>query len=153
MNFHLLKKVARTGVYGVVIENKKILLVEQKKGPYKGKLDFPGGGIEFGETPEQALRREFIEEVAFEFDSFKSIDNISVLTHVAATSEMESHQFFQIGMLYEISGVRKLENIKTEFEPIWVPLQSLIKDSCSSLLWRFISNNSTIKQVYLDDIF
>ena len=46
------------------MDEKKTLLIRQKRGPYAGKLDFPGGGIEFGESPEQALRREFAEEVA-----------------------------------------------------------------------------------------
>ena len=37
--------------------------VREEKGPLYGKLEFPGGKIEDGETPEIAARREVLEEV------------------------------------------------------------------------------------------
>ncbi len=50
------------GIYGIVIENNKILLIKKAAGPYTGKLDLPGGSMEFGESPEETLKREFLEE-------------------------------------------------------------------------------------------
>lgn len=47
----------RPAVYGVIIENEKILLSKQWDG-----YDFPGGGIELGEATEDALIREVKEE-------------------------------------------------------------------------------------------
>ena len=38
------------GVYGLVIENDKILLINKVTGPYDGKLDLPGGSFEFGDS-------------------------------------------------------------------------------------------------------
>lgn len=47
----------RVSVYGVVIENDKILLVRQWDG-----YDFPGGKVEISETLEDALYRTFLKE-------------------------------------------------------------------------------------------
>ena len=47
----------RPSVYGVLIENNKILLSKQWDG-----YDFPGGGVEIYETISDALEREFWEE-------------------------------------------------------------------------------------------
>ena len=48
-------------VYGVLIRKGKVLIAAE---PLAGRyvLKFPGGAVEPGETPETALRREFIEE-------------------------------------------------------------------------------------------
>ena len=46
---------SRFGAYGILLGDSAILLTRKKSGPYKGLWDLPGGGIEFGETPEEAL--------------------------------------------------------------------------------------------------
>jgi len=50
------------GVYAVIIRNNSILLIKKGRGPYIGRYDLPGGSIEFGESPDDALCREVIEE-------------------------------------------------------------------------------------------
>jgi 8-oxo-dGTP diphosphatase len=47
----------RPSVYGVILKNNKVLLSKQWDG-----YDFPGGGIELGETIKEALIREVKEE-------------------------------------------------------------------------------------------
>lgn len=48
----------------VISENGKILATQRGYGAYKDFWEFPGGKIEAGETPEQALIREIKEELA-----------------------------------------------------------------------------------------
>jgi len=133
------RKITRTGVYGVVAEDEKILLIEQKRGPYAGKLDFPGGGIEFGESAEQALRREFAEEVAMTFDSLTLLDNLTTLIDVPKNSANEPYTFHQIGMIYQVKGLHPLKSeAAAEFQPIWIDPKTLSEEMCSSLLWQFV---------------
>ena len=53
-----MKEFKQLGAYGLVIQDDKILLIKKLGGPYDGKLDLPGGTIEFCERPEEALKRE-----------------------------------------------------------------------------------------------
>ena len=55
-------KVIRAGAYALVTCKEHIVLVEAGQGPYKGMCNLPGGGIEFGESPKETLRRELEEE-------------------------------------------------------------------------------------------
>jgi 8-oxo-dGTP diphosphatase len=52
----------RIRVAGILIQNGNILLVRHEKNKQSYWL-LPGGGIQYGETAEEALRREFREEV------------------------------------------------------------------------------------------
>lgn len=100
-----LKKVTRTGVYGVAVKGTNILLVHKgSKGIYRGLLDLPGGGIEFGETHEQALRREFFEEVGMSFDSMHLLDSLSHCQE--CHHEDPPFMFHQLGNLYEVRSVQ-----------------------------------------------
>jgi len=38
------------GVYGIIINEGKILFIKKSRGPYKGMYDLPGGGVEYGES-------------------------------------------------------------------------------------------------------
>lgn len=49
-------------VTGIVIKDNKVLLARHTYGPGKGKLIVPGGYVEYGETPQDAVKREYLEE-------------------------------------------------------------------------------------------
>lgn len=73
-----IEKFKQLGAYALVIKNEKILLIKKSGGPYDGKLDLPGGTIEFCERPEDALKRELMEEVGIEVADYKLFDADSV---------------------------------------------------------------------------
>lgn len=145
------KKISRIGVYGVCIKDKKILLIRQKKGPFIGKLDFPGGGIEFGESTEQALRREFAEEVSMTFDSFKLLDNLTSTLQVPEIKEKEPYLFYQIGMIYKIIGIQPITESTSELSHNWYDPKTLSEEQCSRLLWEYIKKHISNPLFYLDE--
>ena len=49
-------------VAAVCIRDHKVLLARLTYGAGKGKLIIPGGYVEHGETPQDAVKREFLEE-------------------------------------------------------------------------------------------
>lgn len=54
----------RRGAVGVIVRSDRLLVIERSqtvRAP--GRLCFPGGGIEAGETDEEAVRRELTEEL------------------------------------------------------------------------------------------
>ncbi|MBQ6814011.1 MAG: NUDIX hydrolase [Lachnospiraceae bacterium] len=49
-------------VTGVALKDGKVLLARHTYGGGAGKLIVPGGYVQFGETPQEAVKREFFEE-------------------------------------------------------------------------------------------
>ena len=55
-------------VAAVIRDNDRIFATQRGYGNYEGWWEFPGGKIEDGETPRQALRREIREELDTEVE-------------------------------------------------------------------------------------
>jgi 8-oxo-dGTP diphosphatase len=52
------------GVGGIVLLDDRVLLAQRGKEPGKGMWTLPGGMVELGESLEEALRREILEELS-----------------------------------------------------------------------------------------
>lgn len=55
----------------LIISNNKILLIKRLVAPYKGFWALPGGHVDFGETVEDAVKREVKEETSLTVKSLK----------------------------------------------------------------------------------
>ncbi len=52
-------------VAAIIIENDKVFATQRGYGEFKDGWEFPGGKIEPGETPEEAIVREIKEELVY----------------------------------------------------------------------------------------
>ena len=102
------------GVYGLVIKGEKVLLIKKAVGPYKGKLDLPGGTVNFGERPNETLIREFDEETGLAITDYSlfDVDSVKFLYKENDKSIMVHH----VGIFYKILGYENdiKENISVD---------------------------------------
>ncbi len=115
-----IKQISRYGAYGIVLKDSNILLTLKKSGPYKGLWGLPGGGIEFGESPEETLKRELLEETALAVirSEFFSI----ATSNCEYDKNGERCHFHHIGIIYTILESITVPDLIPEDEERWVAL-------------------------------
>jgi 8-oxo-dGTP pyrophosphatase MutT (NUDIX family) len=99
------------GVYGILIKDKKILLIKKSRGAYKGMYDLPGGGIKFGEKIEECLKREFIEETGVTLGNYSFFSNNEYFCDYINESG-ESRKLHHIGLYYKVAA--SFKSIKSD---------------------------------------
>ena len=81
MTDHLDEKRQRISAYAVIVKGGRILLARIAAGyPGAGSWTLPGGGIDWGEHPEDGLHRELYEETGLSGDviSLLGIDSLQI---------------------------------------------------------------------------
>lgn len=101
-------------VAGVVIKDDKVLLARHTYGNGKGLLIIPGGYLNFGETPEEALKREFMEETKIEVAP-KDIIGI----------RFNMHDWYVVFEAEYISGTASSDNDENS-EVLWVEIENAL---------------------------
>lgn len=117
----------RTAARAVVKRGEQALLIHSKYGDYK----FPGGGVEPGETLEEAMIREVQEETGYHVirDSISYCGNVLERRkgEFDDIMEMDSHYFF---CEVEVDvGDRNLDEYEAEYDyqVIWMTLGEAIE--------------------------
>ena len=67
----IVKRLPIVSVEALIVVDGALLLVRRNNEPVKGEWWFPGGRIRKGESLEEALRREIVEETGLELDDFE----------------------------------------------------------------------------------
>ncbi len=62
------RELIHASIGAVIFKENQVLLIKRGKEPFKGQWSIPGGGLEYGETLEQGLKREVREETNIEIE-------------------------------------------------------------------------------------
>ena len=87
---------ANLRVYGVLLRGGRVLIADEQVGG-RNVRKLPGGAVEAGETPEQALKREFMEEGSLEIEPTR-------LLHAPGTLYSHWIHGLYTPMFYEVRG-------------------------------------------------
>ncbi|MBZ0201779.1 MAG: NUDIX domain-containing protein [Ignavibacteria bacterium] len=92
-------------MYAMLIYGNKYILIKKSKGPFKGRWDLPGGKMDFGESPEEALEREIMEETGLRVRSKK------LQTVISYVHETAKEIFHHTAVIFscEAKDVKKLK--------------------------------------------
>lgn len=65
-------------VSAAIVKEGRFLLVKRARAPAAGLFAFPGGRVEPGETPEEAVRRELTEETGVEAGTLRFLRELAI---------------------------------------------------------------------------
>ena len=107
-------------VAAIIIENGKVFATQRGYGEFKDGWEFPGGKIEPGETPEEAIVREIKEELDTEVEVIELLDTVEY-----------DYPNFHLSMGCFICKIKSGDLVLKEHEATkW-----LTKDTLGSLEW------------------
>jgi 8-oxo-dGTP pyrophosphatase MutT (NUDIX family) len=92
--FHLIEAPDWVAVLALTTENQVVFVDQYRHGAERVSRELPAGVIDVGETPEQAARRELLEETGFSAESFTLL--VSVSTEPSRHTN-RAHFFFASG--------------------------------------------------------
>jgi len=102
------KKVSRVSAYGLLVRDEKIMLCRLSSRVMRsaGRWTLPGGGLDFGESPENGMVREFSEETGLVVKAgpLVAVDSLS--------DEVNGTHFHSVRILYKaiyVSGELQFE--------------------------------------------
>tara|TARA_Y100001935_G_scaffold250378_1_gene250410 strand:- start:29 stop:475 length:447 start_codon:yes stop_codon:yes gene_type:complete len=97
----------------------EVLLIRRGQDPCKGMLAFPGGFVEYGEDPEDAVRRELLEETGI-----VGTNPVSIAVHGEPTRDPRKHV---IALFYRVQV--DPDSVPTAgddaSEAYWIPLNQV----------------------------
>jgi 8-oxo-dGTP diphosphatase len=69
------------GVGAVIVENDRVLLIQRGNAPMQGEWSLPGGALELGETLEEGVKREVLEETGLQVEPVAKVEVFDRIAH------------------------------------------------------------------------
>jgi 8-oxo-dGTP diphosphatase len=102
-------------VAAIIIEGNRLFATQRGYGDFKDYWEFPGGKIEPGETPEEALRREILEE----------LDTDIEVGNLLTTVEYDYPQFHLKLHCFRCRIIDGKLQLKEHEDAVWIELDRL----------------------------
>ncbi|MDE6413737.1 MAG: NUDIX hydrolase [Eubacterium sp.] len=102
-------------VTGVVIHNGKVLLARHTYGAGIGKLILPGGYVDYNETPQDALVREYLEETG-----------VTVKPKNIIGIRFNMHDWYVAFKAEYVSGTPRSDNDENS-EVVWIEIEEALQ--------------------------
>ncbi len=130
------------GVYGVCYKHGYLLCIQKTAGPYKNRLDLPGGSQQLGEGLTETLIREVMEETGFTVRSYSNPRIYDVFVREELTNFMVHH----VMALYDVEMNEKApqvtisetvsDGVNDSLGYVWKAIQEITEENASPLVLK-----------------
>ena len=127
------------GVYGVCLQDGKLLCIEKTRGPYQYRFDLPGGSQEAGEGLTETLKREVLEETGYTLSHYSNPRIYDVLVQEDGKDFAVHHimAFYDIVLDFESSQQslpqEVLDGSNDSANAIWLNWEEITEENVSPL--------------------
>ena len=130
------------GVYGVCLQEGKLLCIEKTRGPYQRRFDLPGGSQEVGEGLTETLKREVLEETGYMLRQYLNPRIYDVLVHEEGQDFAVHHIMAFYDIVLDLERSQKslpqevFDGSNDSANAIWLPLEQLTEENASPLVLK-----------------
>ena len=130
------------GVYGVCYKHGYLLCIQKTAGPYKNRLDLPGGSQQLGEGLTETLIREVMEETGFTVRIYSNPRIYDVFVREGLTNFMVHHimALYDVEINEKVSQVNISETVSDGVNDslgyVWMDIQKITEENASPLVLK-----------------
>lgn len=130
------------GVYGICLQDGKLLCIEKTRGPYQHRFDLPGGSQELGEGLTETLKREVLEETGYTLSRYLNPRIYDVLVHEEGQDFAVHHIMAFYDIVLDFKSSQKslphevLDGSNDSANAIWLNLEEVTVDNASPLVLK-----------------
>ena len=117
----------------VIVKDGALLAVRRKYPPAEGTLDLPGGFADIGETAEESVSRELLEETGLRAESIHYLFSLPNLYHYSGIDIPTQDLFFAC----TVADTAALSAHDDASECLWIPLDQ-VSSRCAGV-WSVFS--------------
>ena len=130
------------GVYGICLQDGKLLCIEKTRGPYQHRFDLPGGSQELGEGLTETLKREVLEETGYTLIRYSNPRMYDVLVQEEGKDFAVHHimAFYDIALDFEHSqnsiSQEVFDGSNDSANVLWLNLEEITTENASPLVLK-----------------